>query len=193
MKLKDMKSRYLLFLGTAIFVVISSAILNQFHPVVITNHQDAKISLAPFGYSFEGRKFTGVLFSTHVNKKLKRLSFVLNGKLHFKDIHWYSVGQTQLVVNYWLGLNEGFKKVWYHTGEPRSISYYENGKRHGEAWGWFPDGQTREFSYHERGREVVIRSFTSNSKPFHNWVRTEKGIEGLKGDRNCDKSVFARQ
>ena len=162
-------------------------------PWVFGNLQSKDISLAPYGYEYQKMPFTGFVYRRYTNGNLGRLAFIWQGKLHFKDWFWYSNGQLKKEKSYWMGKPHGLQKMWHPTGEPLAYGNYENGVRVGESWNWHKNGTTAGFYLYDQGHEVVTRNFTSENRPFHNYVRHKNGISGMKGERNCDPAFFNRK
>lgn len=159
----------------------------------IVNLNHSKVAVAPFGFSYDNRPFSGLVYRQDSHGQLTRLAFVLRGHLHLWEAQWYNSGQIRELSSYSYGLEHGPQKIWFPNGSPKAHSVYNQGKRIGESWGWYENGEVKNFALHNEGEEVIIRSFTSTDKPFHNYVHTIDGLIGLRGDRKCDPASFSRR
>lgn len=170
----------------ALSVLVTGFVIFRGAPWGLHHNYEKKISRAPFGFAYDRKPFSGIIYSRHSNGRLARLNFLWRGRFALKEYFWFANGQIYQLRNYSNGRPHGEYKVWFSDGKPRSISHYRNGAKDGEAWGWNHDGSTASFSLHENGEEKVVKNFFPSGKPFRNYLHAGNLVYGFKGERLCD-------
>ena len=156
-----------------------------FAPVRLVKEGAKGLTLAAFGYSFGEKQFSGVVYDTHQDSQLARITFLLHGKRHGPELQWYANGQRFIERYYRQGLEVGTHKAWYEDGSVKFLKNFHAGLPHGEFYDWHPNGQLAQFVVFENGKEVAAKSWTAGGKPFYNYVWHGEQTIGLRGDTFC--------
>ena len=163
------------FLGTYFFLF----------PVQVLKVESKDLALAPFGYTYKGKEFSGVVYDFYPNSKISKLTFIYKGKRHGPDIQWHVNGQRFIEQHYHHGQEVGQHKAWYEDGSVKYFKNFREGLPHGEFYEWHNSGQLAQFVVYENGKELAAKSWTAGGKPFYNYVWYKDQTIGLRGDTFC--------
>jgi antitoxin component YwqK of YwqJK toxin-antitoxin module len=73
-----------------------------------------------------------------------------------------------------------------------SFATFRAGKQIGDSWAWYADGSVSFYGFYKNGQEIAIKSFTSQQRPFHNWINDGTQRVGFSGERECDTANYNR-
>lgn len=167
-----------IFLAAILVVAIYS-------PIRFVSENDRALALAPFGYTYQAKPFTGIVYNISRQWRPLRLTFVSDGKLNGADIHWYDNGQRSIERHYAAGMESGEHKAWFQDGAVKFFKTFVAGVPHGEFYEWHSNGQLAQYVLFDHGKELAAKSWTAGGKPFYNYVWDENFRIGLQGDRFC--------
>jgi antitoxin component YwqK of YwqJK toxin-antitoxin module len=172
-----------------LIVILALAVLAVLYvsvgPIRLVPIHSAGLALAPYGYSYVGKPFTGVVYERGSGYHLLMFTTVYKGLRHGPDIQWYASGNRFIERHYYYGRATGVHKAWFENGRIRSFKTYRNGEPDGEFYEWHSNGQLAQFILYRQGKEVAAKSWTAGGKPFYNYVWNEGRPVGLQGDAFC--------
>lgn len=168
-----------------VVTIAASVFVYKFKDYKVVSLSSSRISMSAFGYLYDQKPFSGLIYQKRAGFGLSRLLSIKEGLRHGFDYQWYDNGQMFIERHYVGGFEDGEHKAWYEDGSVRSYKVFKNGLANGDFFEWHSNGKLAQYIRYKDGTELAAKSWTSGGKPFYNYVWKQEETVGIRGDRFC--------
>ena len=133
------------------------------------------------------KPFSGFVFNTYSNGKLKSEKQFLEGRKNGYEKHWFSNDSISILRHFKNGVKIGTHQSWWNNRQLKFMYHFnDKGMYNGSVKEWYPNGQlAKDFNFKKGIEDGPQKLFKPNGAIKANYVVVDEERYGLIGLKKC--------